>query len=446
MDSKNQLKDLLKNLKCAICHDVLIDATVTNCGHSFCKWCIKKWHNDQFDVSGNGKDKLAKCPMCKTEIETLSSNHMLKNHIEEMCNLLLSEEDKSDRKQTMNQHLRLFEAAKTSAQLVHPPNSVNTVQIPIETIDIDDSDDESDDNSDDVNPDNINAMILEDMSHIRITLATAETAPLSQETLQENIDAEIERTVYFYTNPIETIDLEGSDNESDDNLDIVSPDNFNALTNEGMTHIRETPATVAPETVETVRQETNQENIDTEIERATIAAAVEAREFPLRAQVDISQRALIDEITRPLVLRNLSASDSSVAMVNIDAPTPAPEANTQKNEEVPHIRERTSPSVSRNPSSAYDIENNSATVETSLTARKSQKDIRAQMRADNLRFQEMSWSLFPSNGSTSDMSIPDSTGQDTYRSSNRHSQGHGSIRGAPRSSPYNLDDRPRNRG
>lgn len=196
MDFK--IEKFLKNLKCAICHDVLIDATVTNCGHSFCEWCIKKWENEKFDILANGNEKLPKCPMCNTEFETLSSNHMLKNHIEEMCNLLLSEEDKSDRQKTMIQHsdnmsnlilsaneaIAEFEAALqldvhpengTNSQtreyarvcslalryeraanargvgtgapsvfttapetapeeLVYPPNSVNTVQIPIETI------------------------------------------------------------------------------------------------------------------------------------------------------------------------------------------------------------------------------------------------------------------------------------------------------------------------
>ena len=256
MDFKIELEKFLKNLKCAICHDVLIDATVTNCGHSFCEWCIKKWENEKFDILANGDEKLPKCPMCNTEFETLSSNHMLKNHIEEMCNLLLSEEDKSDRQKTMIQHsdnmsnlilsaneaIAEFEAALqldvhpengTNSQmreyarvcslalryeraanargvfttapetapeeLIYPPNSVNTVQIPIETIDIDGSVIESDD---DVNPDHFNAPTdgsNRDMPRPHVTVSTRNnprpqsTCPLILESQRVILESQIAR-------------------------------------------------------------------------------------------------------------------------------------------------------------------------------------------------------------------------------------------------------------
>ena len=422
MDFKIELEKFLKNLKCAICHDVLIDATVTNCGHSFCEWCIKKWENEKFDILANGDEKLPKCPMCNTEFETLSSNHMLKNHIEEMCNLLLSEEDKSDRQKTMIQHsdnmsniilsaneaIAEFEAA---LQLdVHPENGTNSQMREYARV-------------------CSLALRYERAANAR---GVGTGAPSVFTTAPETAPEELiypPNSVNTVQIPIETIDIDDWFIESDDD---VNPDHFNAPTDEGMTHIMET---AAPATVETVRQETNQENIDAEIERAANAR----------------ESSHLDEISRPLVERNLS--------------------------------------------SANDIENNSPTVETSRNF----GDIQAQMRADNRRYQEME--QYQSNGSNRDMPRPhvtvstrdnprpqstcplilesqrvilarqeserglgrhtqghgsnrdmprpDSTGQDTdIMSSNRHSQGHGSNRRAPRprSSPYNLDDRHRNRG
>ena len=402
MDFKIELEKFLKNLKCAICHDVLIDATVTNCGHSFCEWCIKKWENEKFDILANGDEKLPKCPMCNTEFETLSSNHMLKNHIEEMCNLLLSEEDKSDRQKTMIQHsdnmsniilsaneaIAEFEAA---LQLdVHPENGTNSQMREYARV-------------------CSLALRYERAANARgfttgepSTSSESETAPAQLVYLPNSVN-----TVQI---PIETIDTDDSVIESDD----VNPDHFNAPTDEGMTHIIET---AAPATVENFRQETNQENSDAEIERAANAR----------------ESSHLDEISRPLVERNLS--------------------------------------------SANDIENNSPTVETSWNF----GDIQAQMEQyqsnrdmprphvtvstrDNPRPQSTCPLISESqiarqgservlgrhtqgHGSNRDMPRPDSTGQDTdIMSSNRHSQGHGSSRRAPRprSFPYNL--RHRNRG
>ena len=105
LESKNKLKDLLSNLKCTICHEVLAEATVTNCGHSYCNLCIETWKKDQSKLLEYGQNKLVKCPNCNTEIKTLSTNHMLKNHIQEMCDILLSEQEKRVRQKTIQQNI-----------------------------------------------------------------------------------------------------------------------------------------------------------------------------------------------------------------------------------------------------------------------------------------------------------------------------------------------------
>ena len=99
------IKDLLYNLKCTICHDILVEATVTNYGHSYCKSCIETWKKEESKTLDHGKEKLAKCPNCNTEIQTLSTNHMLKTHIEEMCDILLSEAEKSARQETIQENI-----------------------------------------------------------------------------------------------------------------------------------------------------------------------------------------------------------------------------------------------------------------------------------------------------------------------------------------------------
>ena len=390
MDFKIELEKFLKNLKCAICHDVLIDATVTNCGHSFCEWCIKKWENEKFDILANGDEKLPKCPMCNTEFETLSSNHMLKNHIEEMCNLLLSEEDKSDRQKTMIQHsdnmsnlilsaneaIAEFEAA---LQLdVHPENGTNSQMREYARV-------------------CSLALRYERAANARgfstgaPSTSESETAPAQLVYLPNSVN-----TVQI---PIETND----DIESD-----VNPDHINAPADEGMTHIIET---APPATVENFRQETNQENIDAEIERAANAR----------------ESSHLDEISRPLVERNLS----SVNDIENNSPTVETSWNFGDNRRYQEMEQYQSNGSNR------DMPRPHVTVST----RDNPRQIARQESERVLRRHTQR------HGSNRDMPRPDSTGQDTdIMSSNRHSQGHGSIRRAPRprSSPYNL--RHRNRG
>jgi hypothetical protein len=326
MDSKNQLKDLLKNLKCVICHDVLIDATVINCGHSFCRLCITKWFDEQHIMLENGDKNIEKCPMCNVEILTEQPNHMLKNHIEEMCGLLLSETEKSEREETIKNHheewYNLYVAEKelerqnaineattdapatAPAHLVYPSTSVVIIQENI------DAEIERAAIARAANAGVANARAVGTGAPSVCTPVTAPAQlvypPHSGNTVEISIEIiDIDNSdTESYDNLVEIIDIDNSDTESYDNLGDVNPDSFSAPANEGMAHYRETI-------------------------------------------------------------------------------------------------------FSQNLSSANDIENNFITVETSWNFR----DIQAQMRADNRRYQEME--QYQSNESTWDMPSPDSTGQDT---------------------------------
>ena len=50
--------------ECAICMDAIdhADHTTTNCGHAFCKGCIREWLESNMA-----------CPMCRTQVHTLDT-------------------------------------------------------------------------------------------------------------------------------------------------------------------------------------------------------------------------------------------------------------------------------------------------------------------------------------------------------------------------------------
>ena len=71
--NEDDLKNLIfDQLKCTICTDIFEKPTVTNCGHTFCKHCIEQWKNQN-----------EKCPLCWSNIFSISSNHVLVGQIDE---------------------------------------------------------------------------------------------------------------------------------------------------------------------------------------------------------------------------------------------------------------------------------------------------------------------------------------------------------------------------
>ena len=46
-------------LQCAVCSEVLVEATSVNCGHTFCHYCINEWKKKMFHGAGGGADVLA---------------------------------------------------------------------------------------------------------------------------------------------------------------------------------------------------------------------------------------------------------------------------------------------------------------------------------------------------------------------------------------------------
>jgi len=66
--------DVVDYCTCAICHDVMKDATSLNCGHTFCDGCIQQYRS----LSSN------LCPSCRTIITGTHPNYAVRNIIESM--------------------------------------------------------------------------------------------------------------------------------------------------------------------------------------------------------------------------------------------------------------------------------------------------------------------------------------------------------------------------
>lgn len=58
-------RELKKKWDCPVCTDFIPDGelAITNCGHLFCKNCLKGWKNV---CKAEGKDKWA-CPVCNRQ-------------------------------------------------------------------------------------------------------------------------------------------------------------------------------------------------------------------------------------------------------------------------------------------------------------------------------------------------------------------------------------------
>ena len=95
-------KSFLENMTCTICStDIYIDAVIINCGHTFCKYCIKKW---QRTSPKTPTEPNAKCPLCNMVITTLTPNMSARNHINELCEVFLDGIGIKEREKSIQEH------------------------------------------------------------------------------------------------------------------------------------------------------------------------------------------------------------------------------------------------------------------------------------------------------------------------------------------------------
>jgi len=85
-------------LQCAICHEVYVTSTTTNCGHTFCKDCIAIW-----------KGKNNNCPNCRAEMTSFVTNKDMDNYITRFIDEFMPEDYKAKRVLLMHERARMFE-------------------------------------------------------------------------------------------------------------------------------------------------------------------------------------------------------------------------------------------------------------------------------------------------------------------------------------------------
>ena len=85
---KRRLEEAMEdNLRCAICDELYIDATVLECRHTFCLDCVEKWR----------KEKKS-CPICRKPVKKTTKPIAFQGIIDAMVEDLRFIEPKENRK------------------------------------------------------------------------------------------------------------------------------------------------------------------------------------------------------------------------------------------------------------------------------------------------------------------------------------------------------------
>jgi len=80
------------DLKCSICHEILIYSTSTVCGHLFCQYCITRWVKLKLE-----NNEEVRCPLCRIDISRHSviKIKVLDNFIEAYANNIMPKEKRA---------------------------------------------------------------------------------------------------------------------------------------------------------------------------------------------------------------------------------------------------------------------------------------------------------------------------------------------------------------
>lgn len=79
MEVKTKFTDLLQNeFKCVICHEILVEAVITNCSHTFCSYCLRKW-----------KAIKPNCPICVSVLTQETSNLVVDAYLNNIMPLVM---------------------------------------------------------------------------------------------------------------------------------------------------------------------------------------------------------------------------------------------------------------------------------------------------------------------------------------------------------------------
>lgn len=152
---RTTMSSILKEINCTICTEIMMQPTVLNCAHTFCRTCIEEWKLNT--ERGNFS-----CPICRVPINSMADDRIFNSVISIILKSYLTEQEQSDRLELarkrevdlQNHHREQEEVASDSSSefsddeefdfaLGSPPESFIR-----EYLDGDNEDDEDDDDDD----------------------------------------------------------------------------------------------------------------------------------------------------------------------------------------------------------------------------------------------------------------------------------------------------------
>ena len=68
-------------LQCSVCSEVIVGATIINCGHTFCEFCLREWQK-----------KKSNCPLCRTDIKHKVAVRILDEFTDKLYQQLANED------------------------------------------------------------------------------------------------------------------------------------------------------------------------------------------------------------------------------------------------------------------------------------------------------------------------------------------------------------------
>ena len=101
----NNFRELAETqLQCAVCSEVLVEATALSCGHTFCRHCITVW-----------KAKSATCPVCRADIRHMAPCKVMDEYTDKLYEQFISDGGQAARQSLKDERLRLRQEEEAAA-------------------------------------------------------------------------------------------------------------------------------------------------------------------------------------------------------------------------------------------------------------------------------------------------------------------------------------------
>jgi len=114
-------ENVQSDLKCSICHDMILFSTATNCGHLFCEDCIHTWIQES-----------STCPICRIMVTSLGKVRRIDNFIAVFVETFMTEEyreTRSIRKRENRRELDNMDEGNSQDTQINPILMNNTINL-----------------------------------------------------------------------------------------------------------------------------------------------------------------------------------------------------------------------------------------------------------------------------------------------------------------------------